>query len=211
MDIVENFSGLRFFANVGGNCFPVNQFEEQAVRRCLLQVYIWKRCCHENIDALSYKENGWKAEENKLIPNWFTGKQLPPTLAKKRLKKKIRNAGDADTKASESEDSCKRKRRRKNRGNPVKSSIVRGSLSAYHEDGDDEKDGNTNFPGKQNPQKPEQRNGIPRMQAMTQEATEDKSVYNEDQLQVVDDHLLPEDHPQPSGGSSLGERNEMPR
>ena len=39
------------------------------------------------------------------MPNWFTGKQLPPTLAnkRKRLKKEIRNASDADTEASESE------------------------------------------------------------------------------------------------------------
>ena len=82
------------------------------------------------------------------MPNWFTGKQLPPTLAnkRKRLKKEIRNASDADTEASESEGGCGRKRRRKNRSNPVKSSVFRESLCACDEDGDDEEDGNTSAP-----------------------------------------------------------------
>eukprot|EP00794_Sanderia_malayensis_P018505 gene18505-20363_t len=55
---------------------------------------------------------------------------------------------------------------------------------------------------------PEQSNGVTRMQTMTRETTEDKIFYNEDHLQVVADHLLPEDDPQPSRGSILGKRNE---
>ena len=89
---------------------------EQAIKRCHLQVFVWKRCCDQNIDMISYEENGWKDENNSLAPKWFTGKQLPPSLSNKRKREKSykEHNSDADAEASEVEPTSKRKTRKRN-------------------------------------------------------------------------------------------------
>ena len=84
---------------------------EQTIKRCHLQVFIWKRCYLQNIEAISYEENGWKDEKNSLIPKWFAGKQLPPSLSNKRKREKNNKEfeSDADEEASEAEAKSKRK------------------------------------------------------------------------------------------------------
>ena len=92
---------------------PDPDYVEQAINRCHVQVYIWKRCYLEHIDHISYEESGSKDEGNSLIPKWFSGPQLPPKLTKKWHRQKTQTAHetDADEETNGSEEKRERKRK----------------------------------------------------------------------------------------------------
>ncbi|XP_065053639.1 uncharacterized protein LOC135682604 [Rhopilema esculentum] len=61
---------------------------KQAIRRANYQVFHWVRCCEVNIETVSFENHGWKWDKEKqvVVPIWFKGKQLPPSLSTSRKK-----------------------------------------------------------------------------------------------------------------------------
>ena len=62
----------------------------QAIKRVNLQIKIWLQSLNQNMTFPSFEENGWKQCDDKLImvPVWFTGSRLPPTVMKRSHKVK---------------------------------------------------------------------------------------------------------------------------
>ena len=61
----------------------------QHILRSHLQVFNWLNCDKSIIHHLNPFENGWKLSENKeVLPVWFTGPQFPPSVTKRKIKKK---------------------------------------------------------------------------------------------------------------------------
>ena len=46
---------------------------KQAILRIHYQVYYWLRYALKTVPAISFADNGWKLDENGVIPTWFTG------------------------------------------------------------------------------------------------------------------------------------------
>ena len=62
-----------------------------SVKRVNLQIKTWLQSLNQNMTFPSFKQNGWKWCHGKLImvPVWFTGSQLPPTVVKRSHKVKV--------------------------------------------------------------------------------------------------------------------------
>ena len=78
----------------------------QALKRSQLQVYIWKRRGEINIEDVDPLCYGWQFDKikNMLMPIWFTGKQLPPSLCKpdRTIRKKVCDeSGNSDLELSD--------------------------------------------------------------------------------------------------------------
>ena len=75
----------------------------QHLLRADLQTYIWKQCTLQYITLPSVEGRGWYEAEGLILPVWFQGDQLPPSLS--RSKKRGANGGFKTTKPPP----CKRK------------------------------------------------------------------------------------------------------
>ena len=80
---------------------------EQAIKRANYQVFHWVRCCEVTIETVSFEDHGWKWDEEKrvVVPIWFKGKQLPPSLLtrRKKIAKNLNYDNDGDAEMSDDE------------------------------------------------------------------------------------------------------------
>lgn len=69
----------------------------QVIKRAHYQVYFWRRCIEINVEMIPFANYGWKwcEKQELVVPIWFIGDQLPPSLRKKR-RAKTKNTDDAD-------------------------------------------------------------------------------------------------------------------
>ena len=69
----------------------------QVIKRAHYQAYFWRRCIEINVEMIPFANYGWKwcEEQELVVPVWFTGDQLPPSLRKKR-RVRTNNDDDAD-------------------------------------------------------------------------------------------------------------------
>ena len=61
----------------------------QALRRAQLQVYTWRNCCQANIEPVDAEKYAWRWDESSrlLMPLWYEGEQLPPSLRRSPKKR----------------------------------------------------------------------------------------------------------------------------
>lgn len=88
----------------------------QVIKRVHYQVYFWRRCTEINNEIIPFSNYGWKwCEKQKLVvPVWFTGSQLPPSLSSKR-RKKTSTGNKADDEDADAEDELEPQRGRRKR------------------------------------------------------------------------------------------------
>ena len=109
----------------------------QALKRVHLQVKIWSCCSAFSIPEIDPEDYGWRFDqaEDRLVPVWFIGPQLPPSFSKKSSPH--RSAGtDGDDEESESEAPPKRKKRKKEKKAIETEIEVENDANQY--DGDEE-------------------------------------------------------------------------
>ncbi len=81
----------------------------QVIKGAHYQVYFWKRCDEINIEIIPFANYGWRwcKKQKLVVPIWFTGDQLPPSLQKKRHKN-ANKADEADDEDANERDQPKR-------------------------------------------------------------------------------------------------------
>ncbi len=87
----------------------------QVIKRAHYQIYHWIRSTEINIEPIDYQQLGWKwsDEQQLVVPIWFTGSQLPPSLRNKRKKKQSSDNDNQEDVESDDERSTKRPKRKK--------------------------------------------------------------------------------------------------
>ena len=80
----------------------------EELQRVNLTCFVWLRCLDATVTRPDPKSCGWRYEEtfNQLMPKWFTGKQLPPSLTKstKSVKRKEKASSQAQGNEADAED-----------------------------------------------------------------------------------------------------------
>ena len=76
------------------NLIPDSSSLKEHIRRANLQAYIWHQCGNQNIYCPDPTKHGWKIDEGgHLVPLWFTGPVLQPSLIK-RKRKTVKSLGE---------------------------------------------------------------------------------------------------------------------
>ena len=109
-------------------CLPPDpDSAKQVIKRAHYQTYIWLHCTQINIEMIPFSNYGWQwcNKQGLVVPVWFTGSQLPPSLSTKRQRKRIdrHDGGHASEDADAESETKPRKRKRKKQRtkSPVKS------------------------------------------------------------------------------------------
>ena len=70
----------------------------QVIKRAHHQIYYWLRCCDMQFDRLDITNYGWVVDDGNVLPLWYDGPQLPPSVNKgkerKGQKRKLIKQGD---------------------------------------------------------------------------------------------------------------------
>ena len=90
----------------------------QVIKRAHFQAYEWYHCNESIISHLHLENWGWRVQDEQVIPVWFTGNQIPPSMRNSRQRKKLKNSDDedeciADDESSSLEDQPPKKKPRK--------------------------------------------------------------------------------------------------
>ena len=113
----------------------------QALKRVQLQVRIWSNSSALLIPEMDPEEYGWNfdSKENKMVPVWFMGLQVPPSFSTKPAPMRT---GDTDGDDEQSEDEApKKKRRRKKEKIEYETDVFQ-----YEADDEDGGDGGETYP-----------------------------------------------------------------
>ena len=145
---VRLFRNLKTKSSIDLPADPDSMTEE--IKRCHLQSYVWRRCFDGIIDMLDRDDFGWRVVcDDTIVPVWFTGYQLPPSLRKekKKIRQPVATKEIEDLEASEkseAEPSVKRKKRSVEKNLTVKSTVpeydadVEGDTATENDSCDDD-------------------------------------------------------------------------
>uniref|UniRef100_UPI00358E375C uncharacterized protein n=1 Tax=Myxine glutinosa TaxID=7769 RepID=UPI00358E375C len=67
---------------------PDESSTNEHLKRSDLQAWVWYQCLKQNIEYPSITDRGWENTDDGIRPIWFTCPQLPPSLSKKKSKKR---------------------------------------------------------------------------------------------------------------------------
>ena len=121
----------------------------QHLLRADLQTYIWKQCTFQNMTIPSIEGRGWYLKDDLILPMWFEGNQIPPSLvrSKKRCVKKGENTKSAKKKKfCENEKTFNESSRGDSSSSSSDSSSDTSSDWEAWEDGDFDSDSSDNDP-----------------------------------------------------------------
>lgn len=100
-------------------CFPSNpDSAKQVIKREHCQTCIWLRGTEINIEMIPLSNYGWQwcNKQGIVVPVWFTGSQVPPSLnTKRRRKRDDRRDGEHASEDADAESETKLQKRRRNK------------------------------------------------------------------------------------------------
>lgn len=72
---------------------PDESSADEHIKRSNFQAQIWYQCLQPNIEYPSITGSGWERTNEGIRPIWFTCPQLPPSLSKKKTRRKVQQKG----------------------------------------------------------------------------------------------------------------------